>query len=106
MGMSADEFWNGEPCLAVAYRKAQELRNEQSNDHAWWQGLYIYDAIYTITQNILRKKGQRPKTYPQEPYQLGKKTDAEKNELQKRERKKAIAYFDDLKQRLEKKYGR
>ena len=35
MGMSYDEYWNMDPWLVVAYRKAHKMRVEQSNWEMW-----------------------------------------------------------------------
>ena len=45
IGMSAVEFWEGEPSLAVAYRKADEIKRENMNFAAWLSGVYVYRAL-------------------------------------------------------------
>ena len=35
MGMSYEQFWDGHPHLAVAYRKAYKLKREIENEQAW-----------------------------------------------------------------------
>ena len=45
IGMSAREFWEDDPTLAKAYRKADELRKENMNFEAWLTGLYTYKAL-------------------------------------------------------------
>lgn len=105
MGMTADEYWNGDPYLAVMYQKRQELINAQKNSDAWWQGFYVYDAISTTVHNILRKRGQKMQTYPQKPYDLSPKSKEVDRRKAEAERKKAVDYFNDLQTRMKKKYG-
>lgn len=45
MGMSADEFWNGDPWLFSANVEAQRLRNERGDWERWQAGAYAYDAL-------------------------------------------------------------
>lgn len=106
MGMTPVEFWEKDPNLAVAYRKAWELKKEQTNERLWLQGLYINDSLTAIAHNLTRKRGQKPVTYPQKPYDITPQTEDRKQEKRKQAQKEAIDYFNDLKQRLDKKYGR
>lgn len=105
MGMSADEYWNGDPYLTVVYLKKQELINEQKNADAWWQGMYVYDAITAVAQSLTRKRGQSPAMYPKEPYRLKPQSEMERAENAESERQKAVDYFENLRTRLKKKYG-
>lgn len=87
MGMTAEQYWDGDPMLAKYYRKAEEIRNERRNQELWLQGMYIYDAILCASP-ILRafaKKGTKPKPYPTQPYALTAKE--RKREQEDRERK-------------------
>lgn len=49
IGMSAAEFWDEEPELAVAYREADELKRENMNLSAWLNGLYTYRALLSAS---------------------------------------------------------
>ena len=76
IGMSLAEYWEGDPKLAQYYRKAYCIKQEQLNNNAWLQGLYIYDAVSTALHNALRGMGKNPpptKNYAKEPYNLFKK---------------------------------
>lgn len=48
MGMSYDEYWNGELERAKFYRKAFELKKKQDNEKLWMQGAYIYNVLQDI----------------------------------------------------------
>lgn len=75
MGMSYREFWEMDPTLVRAYRKAKELRDDEKNQELWLQGMYIYEALCDVAP-ILRafgKKGQKPHKYPEKPYTISEK---------------------------------
>ena len=86
IGMSYDDFWNGDVCMAGAYRKARELRDRQRNQELWMQGMYIYEALCDASPlfRFTMKSGTiEPLPYLSEPYPL---TEAE---VQEREQRKA-----------------
>lgn len=70
MGMSYRQFWEEDSTLVIAYRKAQELKNEQRNTEMWLQGLYIYEALCCVApvMNAFAKTGTRPRKYSEKPY--------------------------------------
>ena len=37
IGMTIDEFWNGDPWLTVTYRKAWDIKRHNENFRAWAQ---------------------------------------------------------------------
>ena len=45
MGMTYEEFWDGEFHLAVVYREKHRYELKQKNYDAWLQGLYIRNAV-------------------------------------------------------------
>lgn len=73
MGMSAEEFWDGEPWLAKAYRKAYQIRIENENRiadrDAWRIGQYIRYAIVSTPAvvNGFVPKGHQMQEYPEKP---------------------------------------
>ena len=106
MGMSPEEFWTADPNLAVAYRKAWEIRKEQLNEQLWLQGMYIKDSLTALAHNLTRKRGQKTVSYPKQPYEIAPQTENRKIEKRKQAQKEAIEYFNGLKKRLEQKYAR
>ena len=96
IGMSYAEYWEGDPKLAQYYRKAYFIRQEQFNNNAWLQGMYVYDAVSTALHNALRGMGKtKPpaKDYAKQPYDIFKKekTPEEKAiEVQKEQEKAAL----------------
>ena len=87
IGMSYDEFWNGDVHMVKAYRKAYELREKRRNQELWMQGAYIYEALCDVSPlfRFTMKKGViKPEPYLKEPYPI---TVAEAKERQEREAK-------------------
>lgn len=87
IGMTYDEFWDGDVRLTEVYRKADELREKRRNRELWMQGLYIYEALCDASPlfRFTMKKGSiRPEPYVKEPYPL---TQAEVREREEREAK-------------------
>lgn len=78
MGMSYEQFWEGPPSLAIAYRKAYKLKLEIDNEKAWLQGLYVYDAFAVCLANVFRKKGSQVKSYLEKPIDIFPLTEREK----------------------------
>ena len=70
--MTYDQFWNDDPGLVRAFRRAAEIKSERKNQELWLQGMYIYDALCCASPifRSFSKKGTRPAPYPTEPYAL------------------------------------
>lgn len=94
--MTADEYWRQSPFLAEGYRKADALRKRRQNEVLWLQGLYIYDAFSVTMANAFKKKGARAVKYPEEPYDIGKKTKAEKEAKRRKEQEKIRKHFENM----------
>ena len=83
IGVSYDEFWNGDYTHLKYYVEKYKLETERRNHELWLQGLYNFDALTTVISNALAKKGSTPKKYPEKPYRLTEKTEEEKEEEKK-----------------------
>ena len=92
MGMTYDLFWLGDPKLAKAYRKADELKRKQENTMLWLQGIYTAEALSATVGNMFTK-GQKHQ-YPNEPFPI---TKAEQEERKEREQK---ARMENIKARF------
>lgn len=75
MGMSVSEFWDGDPTLAIHYRKAFEVEQEIHNMWQWRMGAYFVSALDATVGNVFRKKGTKPKEYVDHPFPLSDKKD-------------------------------
>lgn len=82
MGMTYDEFYNGDPNLVRAYRKAYKTKLENRNVEMWLQGAYVYEAVSRITP-LMHPFAKKPKPVPylKEPYNFGgdSSTDSKKD---------------------------
>ncbi len=88
IGMTYDEFWNGDVSMVKAYRKAYELREKRRNQEFWMQGMYFYEALCDASPlfRFTMKKGSiRPEPYVKEPFPI---TEAEVREREEREARK------------------
>ena len=99
--MSFEEYWAGDPKLAQYYRKAYQIKQEEINNNAWLQGMYIYDAVSTALHNALRGMGKNKppaKDYAKQPYEFKNKvkTEAEKAREVRIEQEKAIAWMENF----------
>ena len=101
IGMSFAEYWEGDPKLAQYYRKAYLIKQEEINNNAWLQGVYIYDAVSTALHNALRgfsKQKIPAKDYATKPYDFRHKpkTEAEKAKEVATEQEKAAAWMENF----------
>jgi hypothetical protein len=101
IGMTYENYWAGDPSLARYYRKAYKIKQEEINNTAWLQGLYIYDAVSTALHNALRGMGKNktpPQNYAKKPYEFNKKekTEAEKAKEVEMEQQKAAAWMENF----------
>jgi hypothetical protein len=78
MGMSYNQFWEGPPEMAIAYRKAYRLKREAENEALWLQGLYNYDAFAVVLANAFRSKGAKRQNYFEKPIDIFPLTEEEK----------------------------
>lgn len=72
IGMSSDEYWEGDCQLVRAYRKADELKRQRQNEMLWLQGMYVYEAILDAAPTMNAFKPQKPRPYSSEPYPITK----------------------------------
>ena len=83
IGMSYEEFWNGDYEAAKMYREAYFLKTDERNFQAWLQGRYIYEAIGAwVPLQRAFSKAKKPGDYPSEPYGMAHKelTEEEKED--------------------------
>lgn len=87
IGMTYEQYWDGDPVLPKYYRKAEEMRNERRNQELWLQGMYVYEAICDVSPilHAFAKKGAKPHPYPSKPYAISEKQI--RQEREERERK-------------------
>ena len=74
IGMTPEQYWEGDPWLVKAYREADVLSLRRSNFISWLNGKYVYEAFGAISPvlHAFAKKGTKAEPYPSEPYPIGK----------------------------------
>lgn len=90
IGMTYEQYWNGDPTLVIYYRKAAEIQVERKNQDLWLQGMYIYEALCDVApiMNAMAKKGTKARPYPTQPYAISEKQ--RRREEEEKERKVAM----------------
>ena len=103
MGMSYDDYWDGEVGMKTAVQKAHALRLEQevriSDRNSWYMGQYIMAALNAtplLVAGLNVKRGTVIPNYPDKPFI--EKYDEEKREEDKKKKeedqtKLAMAMF-------------
>lgn len=92
IGMTYEQFWEGQPSLTVDYRKAHKIAQQRRNHEAWMQGYYIYNAIGAFAEILpaFPKKGAKIQPYLEEPFPLSEEEARERVERKQREKMERI----------------
>lgn len=66
LGMTADEFWEGDITLPYFYKKAYKMQQKQKREHenylAWLYGRYVVQAVAScLVRNV---------QYPSKPFEI------------------------------------
>lgn len=87
-GMTYDEYWNGDPCMAKFFREAHRIKMSQKNTEMWIMGAYIYEAICDVSPilNANAKKGTKPLPWRKEPIPITKEEIEAKKERDMKEK--------------------
>lgn len=72
IGMTPEQFWDGDVDLVKAYRKAYEYKKQEWNVQAYLNGLYTYEAILRASPvlHAFAKRGTKPIPYREAPVEL------------------------------------
>lgn len=97
IGMTAEQYWDGDVNLPKYYREAQELRDAHKNQEMWLQGMYIYEALCDVAPVLqaFAKRGTKATPYSKEPYAITSK------ERMSKEEKAEKAKYEKSKARME-----
>lgn len=111
IGMSAEEFWDGEPWLVKSYREAYRIRTENEMrmaDRGYWRmGEYIRFALAStpVTVTGWAPKNHHMQDYPEKPlmdkYDEEMKAETEKKQ-QENQQKLAQAMFQAFVEKMNK----
>ncbi|MGN0558377.1 MAG: hypothetical protein ACI4IS_02885 [Acutalibacteraceae bacterium] len=96
IGMTYEQYWDGDCCLTKYYRKAYELKRDRENERAWLQGMYVYEALCDVAPIIraFAKAGTKPLEYPEKPYAITQK------EIKKRQIETERAKYEKAKAKI------
>ena len=99
-GMTPEQFWDGDPWLAKAYRKKLELADRKKNEEAWLYGKYVFYAVSTALYNGFRGKGKQSVEYLKEPFKIAEKeTEATKAAKKEKAMNDSIAFIEGMAKR-------
>lgn len=71
MGLSYEDYWDGDCVKAKYVRQAYELIEEKENFYAWLQGEYVYEAIGALSPLLNAfSKSHKPLPYLDKPHPL------------------------------------
>ena len=72
IGMTPEQFWDGDVWLTKYYRKAYEYKKQEWNMQAYLNGLYTYEAILRASPvlHAFAKKGTKPLPWRDAPIEL------------------------------------
>lgn len=94
MGMTPDEFWNGDTRNIRAYRKAHLIKRQLAEEEAWLHGLYVGSAIAAALSKDAR--------YPEQPigvFGSEEQAEAKAAAAQAREEAASRSRIEEFKQR-------
>ena len=107
IGMTSEQYWDGDSTLTKYYRKADELNRKRKNEELWLQGMYIYEALCAVSpvMNAFAKKGTKPRPYADHPYALTNRDREEERRIrEQQEREKAKRYMEERMAAINKRF--
>lgn len=107
MGMSYEEYWDGENEAPKYYRQTYKLKRQEHNQGLWLNGAYIYQAMIAIAPYVKAFSKAQPKPYMDKPIPLTEEEEKENaHESAKDEALKAAEYMISLTTKAKKKGGK
>ena len=107
IGMTPEQYWDGDCTWVKYYRKAEELRNEKRNQELWLQGMYIYEALCDVSPvlHAFAQKGTKPAPYATKPYPLNEKqSKRDEEEKQRKLAEKGKRFMEAMAASINKKF--
>lgn len=78
LGMSREEYWNGDVFAPLDYLEADIERQRRFNAEAWLQGMYFHEAIsVSLVRAFSKDRGDLP-SYSAQPYDIFNDHEAER----------------------------
>lgn len=96
--MTYEQYWEGPPSLAVAYRESFRMREEYNNRMAWLLGAYNFSALDRWFANIhFDNRHHDPVSYLDKPFELMREADWKEQLVnEKKEREEMVKKLDSL----------
>lgn len=88
IGMTYEQYWDGDVWLTKAYREAARIRRDMANAEHWLQGMYFYEALCDASP-LFRdwvKNGTKAHPYPDAPYNIHPKKENALNQMEEEKR--------------------
>jgi len=92
-GMTYEQFWFGDPWMAKAYKEMHLLKRKERNQEMWVNGAYQLSALSVALNNAFNTQKIK---YIEEPFNLFPKSEAEKEEEIRTERKKLVDWLNQM----------
>ena len=86
MGMTYEQYWDGDVCAHKAFREAKRIKLNEENRNMWLQGMYIYEALLDVGQYTKAFSKSKPRPYRDAPYDLFEQERKEREERERMER--------------------
>ena len=100
-GMTYEEYWFGDPWMVRAFAQSYLLKRKIENENMWILGAYIANAFSTVIGNAFSKN--KKYTYLEKPLEIFPKTDAEKQNEIREEKRKLITMLNGMRKVFNKK---
>lgn len=87
LGMSYDDYWNGDVKMVKYYREANKIQNDMKNHEFWLQGYYIYQSLINASPvfNPFADRNTKPIPYFDRPIAITKEQQEEQRKERERE---------------------
>lgn len=101
LGMSLEDFWDGDCTLVKYYRDKERRDAEYHNWQAWLQGRYIYEALLESAP-MFRSfvKNPKPAPYATKPYDLFSKGENMDDAKKKEKTRHCMTVFKSIAERI------
>ena len=96
LGMSYDDYWNGDVRATRAFLEAEKLRRKRFNEKAHVMGAYVYEAMCDASPLFLDlNKKRKPIPYRKEPFGMEEQEpeEVDNEQLAENERLRAELFF-------------
>ncbi len=94
IGMTAEEYWYGDPLLCRAYHEAFDMKMDIQNQLMWTQGFYVHNAVSASISQAFNKKASDRMKYMEEP--IDRHPERTRAERERKQREALANYLNSL----------